>query len=224
MSTRTIPDLRQQLDASRDSRRRLIGSVRDSQTQAAIEARRLLGEIDRTNDQFDIDRADLEIIARLHQQVRDDQLADINEELEGVNDVLYQLGGVLNGRPEPAPFVEPIVVPTIAQATPLPPTPAPTQVITTPPAAVRERSAYHPRNWTFLAWFFAVIGLVLAWNIIGANWDEAIFDSWFSALIWIGGIGLGFFGGGALGDWLTPTPNQVVVTRPPQGPTPPPAQ
>jgi|GEM_PF-3027516 len=238
MSTRTIPNIDSRIDEVKCHIRGTIETIRDTYDEAAATARRLLEEADRTRVQHDRDQADLQIISRLHTQRRDDRLEDLTDDLSDNNDVLRQLNGILNGRPvdpAPAPAVqtEPIAVPPIIPATPIPPTPAPTQVITTPPVEVvvvpRWYYKFLPWNWkSIIAWIFAVIGMFITGSIVGGNWDEAIFESWFSTAIWVGGLGLGFFGGGALGqslhDWLTPTPNQVVVTRPPQGPTPPPAQ
>jgi len=235
MSTRTIPNIDSRIDEVKCHIRGTIETIRDTYDEAAATARRLLEEADRTRDQHDRDQADLQIISRLHTQRRDDRLEDLTDDLSDNNDVLRQLNSILNGRPvdpAPAPAVqtEPITVPPIIPATPIPPAPAPTSVVPVtppPPVAVRERSQFHPRNWTFLAWIFAFIGLIFAWNIVGGNWDESFTDSFGSTLIWVGGLGLGFFIGGTIGQALalrlTLTPTPVVVAQPQQTPTPPPA-
>jgi hypothetical protein len=88
-------------------------------------------------------------------------------------------------------------------------------------------SRFDPRSWTrLLAWAFAFIGLLIAWNIIGSNYDEPFLDSFASTFIWLGGLVAGFFGGGAFGQALalrfTPTPAPVVAQPQQVTPTPPP--
>jgi len=83
-----------------------------------------------------------------------------------------------------------------------------------------------------LAWIFAFIGLIFAWNIVGGNWDESFTESLGSVLIWTGGLGLGFFVGGTIGQYIalklgdsqaSAEVAQPVVAQPQQTPTPPPA-
>lgn len=209
----------------------VVTTVTEHDEVLQAEERRLEAERARIQRNHEVATNNAHIAARLRLQHRDDQVAGVDAELEKVGEERDQMAFIREGTPLPAPIVvEPIAVPPIVPQTPIPPAPAPTSVVPVtppPPVAVRERSQFHPRNWTFLAWIFAFIGLIFAWNIVGNNWDEAIFESWFSTAIWVGGLGLGFFIGGTIGQALalrlTPTPTPVVVAQPRQTPTPPPA-
>jgi len=137
--------------------------------------------------------AAMALAARAAQQRHDDDTGVRSEELG-------QLANILRGAPAQA--VNQNDQPAAAATQP-----TDTVVIVTQ-AEVNEgqprvRGQYHPRNWSILAWIFAVIGLIIGLIIIGSNWNEAIFGSITSALIWVGGLGLGFCLGGLLGQLIS---------------------
>jgi hypothetical protein len=237
MTTSNIPDLDQLLAADAVAAQRIVITVQDRNNDLADRARALADRADAINNVHDQHQRHAAIVARLRTQHRDDQLAAVSEELDTIEEEHGKLSGVLNGRPvDPAPAPadpapQPIVVDPAADPRPVIVVPAPTQVITTPPAAVRERSTYHPRNWTLLAWLLAILGLIAAWWITGANWDKPFHDSWGSFFIWFGSSLVGSSIGGLLGQLIAnrqqntntgqPVPVQVAPAQPRQVPPPP---
>lgn len=236
MTTKNLTNLDEILAMQRRLDEMVVNTVTERDEALQAEERRLEAERARIQRDHEAATNNALIAARLRQQHRDDQFAGVDAESQIVREERDQMAFIREGTPLPAPAAAaPVQVPPIVQATPVPPTPPPTSVVPVtppPPVAVRERSQYHPRNWTFLAWIFAFIGLIFAWNIVGGNWDESFTESLGSVLIWTGGLGLGFFVGGTIGQYIalklgdsqaSAEVAQPVVAQPQQTPTPPPA-
>lgn len=209
MSTRNIPQLPQirgQLQAT-------AGHVRDRSRQV----RAKLEELDRTED-------DVRVGTAAVLQSIDDDRAESLEEAEQLAAILRQAAGVESsgdvsetsprensdasatvfdqdeeGTEPPAAREAPRSEPAVVSP--------PTEVVVVTP----RRNHSDPREWQDapLAWILAILGALIGIVVASNTWEDVVDDldgfarSLIATLWWIGIVGIGFFGGGTLGSWLS---------------------
>ncbi|MEK7602959.1 MAG: hypothetical protein AAB459_01810 [Patescibacteria group bacterium] len=183
----TAKNVKEGVAARRVSNRVIAG---DTRTRAQELAEALLAlEAEQRNDERDD-----EIARRVSAAV-------FNEEREPLTEEAGQVAGFLGVTPStsaPAPV-----------DTPTPPAPTPTTTtpvaVVAPDAAPRCPSRLDPHHWGFLGWLFAIIGAIIGAVVASNTWSPLVDDisgfgrGLLTTMWWIGLIGFGFFGGGALG-------------------------
>lgn len=254
MSTHRIPRLEELDEMQRSIDELMANAVRERDDELQAEADRLAGQRARMQREYEAAEANAQLARRLRAQVHADRNDGLNGQEADIREERGQLGFILNGTPssvfdqdvdDEAPAPPPAPNPEPAPVTAAVPDDNVVVRLAPEPTVVVPASPYHPRNWTWLAWIGAVIGLLVAWSITGANWHRPLFYDdegarmfVASLLIWTGGLGLGFGIGGLIGQFFATRrmrcerarnnavqPAQAVVVTPAQRrqvPPPPP--
>lgn len=172
------------------------------------------------NEQTEADQALVEdveagaALVRAAQQRHEDESAERQHRLAQAN----RIAGVRSETP-PAPvsndtdvsatvFDQDREEPEAPAASTLPPpaSPPPTEAV----VVERRRNHIDPREWDSpLPWILAIIGALIGIVVASNTWEDVVDDldgfvrSLIATLWWIGIVGIGFFGGGTLGSWLS---------------------